>query len=177
MCTKICNVCNIEKDINDFNKYYKDKEIRRGICKYCLGYKNIKKKNDEERLERKKEVRLKYREKELKQKKEYYQKYKNDPIFMLKKRFRQRIYHYIKGNNKSKKTAEVLGCTYEEFKIHIESQFKNGMCWERLNEIHIDHITPISFATTVEEVYKLNHYTNLQPLWAKDNLTKYNKTV
>lgn len=49
------------------------------------------------------------------------------------------------------------------------------MSWDRLNEIHIDHIIPISSAETLEDVYRLNHYTNLQPLWAKDNLFKYNK--
>jgi len=59
----------------------------------------------------------------------------------------------------------------------IESQFTEDMNWDRLSEIHIDHIIPISSAETIDDLYKLNHYTNLQPLWAKDNLAKYNKII
>jgi len=110
------------------------------------------------------------------ERKRHYQKYKNDPVYALSKRLRQRIYHFIR-HFKSKKTLEILGCSYEEFKIHIETQFTEGMSWDRLNEIHIDHIIPLSSAETIEDVYKLNYYTNLQPLWAKDNLIKSNKVI
>jgi hypothetical protein len=51
------------------------------------------------------------------------------------------------------------------------------MCWENRNEWHIDHIVPLSSAKTEDEVYGLCHYTNLQPLWAKDNLQKSNKLL
>ena len=77
---------------------------------------------------------------------------------------------------KSKKTIEILGCSFEEFKIHLESKFDNKMNW--LNQgtyWHMDHIIPISSAKTEEEVYRLNHYTNFQPLYWLDNLKKSNK--
>ena len=78
--------------------------------------------------------------------------------------------------NKSTSTEEIIGCTITEFIEHLQSLFTEGMtlenhgnceeCWQ------IDHKIPISSAKTEEEIYKLNHYTNLQPLWRSDNLTK-----
>ena len=74
---------------------------------------------------------------------------------------------------------ELLGCTNEEFKDHISSQFKNGMDWDRFNngEIHIDHIKPCcTFDLTDENQLRVCfHYTNLQPLWAIDNYRKAKK--
>lgn len=77
---------------------------------------------------------------------------------------------------KTKRADEILGCSIEFFVKHLQSQFKDGMTLENHGEWHIDHIIPLSSATTEEEVLKLNHYTNLQPLWAKENIVKRNKT-
>lgn len=77
---------------------------------------------------------------------------------------------------KAAKAEEILGCTIEFFIEHLQSQFKDGMTLENHGEWHIDHIIPLSSAKTEEEVIKLNHYTNLQPLWAKENILKRNKT-
>lgn len=77
---------------------------------------------------------------------------------------------------KQKRTEEILGCTIDFFIEYLQSQFKEGMTIENHGEWHIDHIIPLSSATTEEEVIKLNHYTNLQPLWAKENIVKRNKT-
>ena len=83
----------------------------------------------------------------------------------------------IKNITKNNKTFEIIGCTPQELKEHIEKQFTEGMCWEKIGEhIHIDHIIPLSSAKTEEEIYNLCHYTNLQPLWAEDNLKK-NKNI
>ena len=108
---------------------------------------------------------------------EYYSlKKKNDPIFKLKSHYRSKL-NKILGTNKSKTTFSIIGCTPHQLKEHIESKFKEGMSWENhgLFGWHIDHIIPLSSAKTEEELYKLCHYTNLQPLWSKDNLKKSNK--
>ena len=78
---------------------------------------------------------------------------------------------------KKTKTFEILGCTFEEFKIYLESKFDSWMTWENRGlyngELNygwdIDHILPSSLAKTEEDVTKLNHYTNLQPLCSKIN--------
>jgi len=79
------------------------------------------------------------------------------------------------GFSKKTKTYNIIGCSYEDFKQYIESQFKDGMFWGNHGKWHYDHIIPISSAITEEDVIKLNHYTNFQPLWALDNIKKSNK--
>ena len=78
---------------------------------------------------------------------------------------------------KSKKTSEILGTDYETFKMHMESQFKDNMSWDNYGEWHIDHIIPLASANTEEELIKLFHYTNTQPLWAEENLSKGSKIL
>ena len=80
-----------------------------------------------------------------------------------------------RGLGKTSRTHEYLGCTYGEFAIHIESLFKDGMNWTNRHLWQLDHIEPISRAVTEEDVRRLSHYTNLQPLWAEDNNRKSNK--
>jgi hypothetical protein len=81
-----------------------------------------------------------------------------------------------KFTTKSKKTIEILGCSFDEFKSYLESKFDEKMNWENQGTYwHMDHIIPISSAQTEEDVYRLNHYTNFQPLYWLDNLKKSNK--
>jgi hypothetical protein len=81
--------------------------------------------------------------------------------------------------NKQARTEEILGADYETVKLHIESKFTEGMTWSNhgLYGWHIDHITPLATATCEQDIIRLNHYTNLQPLWAKDNLSKGKKIL
>ena len=69
----------------------------------------------------------------------------------------------------------MLGLNLAGFKSYMESKFQDGMTWENYGQWHIDHIKPISLATTEQEVMELNNYNNLQPLWAVDNIKKSNK--
>ena len=99
---------------------------------------------------------------------------KEDPFHRLKVRTRIMVLNALtrRGYSKRTKTQEVLGCGWQFFLAHIERQFLPGMGWENRHLWHIDHITPLSAATTEEEVLALNHFTNLRPIWAKDNLQK-----
>lgn len=81
------------------------------------------------------------------------------------------------GFTKKSKIQDILGCSYNEFKVYIESKFTEGMNWENRKEWHLDHIIPISWAKTEEEIIKLNHFTNFQPLWAIENMKKGNRYV
>jgi hypothetical protein len=109
--------------------------------------------------------------------KKQYEKEKReiDPIYRLSMNVRNRINKFLKLNNitKQNKTFDIVGCSPKFLKEHIENQFKEGMSLHLIGKrIHIDHIIPLSFAKTEEEILKLCHYTNLQPLWAEDNLKK-----
>jgi hypothetical protein len=101
---------------------------------------------------------------------------------MLKKSIRGLIYGSFKrGANgifqKDTTTEDILGCSIEFFTQYLQSQFTEGMTLENHGKWHIDHIIPISSAKTEDEVYLLCHYTNFQPLWARDNLIKKNKII
>lgn len=99
---------------------------------------------------------------------------KTNDLYRIKSNLRRRINRYIK--NKSKSTQEILGISYEEFLIYIQSKFTEGMSIDKLgHEIHIDHIIPLSSAKSEKELYELCHHTNLQPLWSNDNLIKGSK--
>ena len=130
---------------------------QKNLEKLRIKNQKYKKENNDKIKESKK---IKYKEKML-----------FDPVFLCKERIRGLIIISVKkqGYTKKSKTFEILGCEYDFFKNYIEAQFKKGMQWDN---IHLDHIKPISIAKTEKEVIELNHYTNFQPLFAKDNLQK-----
>lgn len=108
--------------------------------------------------------------------------YKNridsDPLFRLKSCIRSLISTSFRKSfsKKAKKTIEILGCSFEEFKIYIENMFDMYMSWDNyVIYWQLDHIRPISWAKNEKELYELNHYTNFKPLYWKDNLDKSNK--
>ena len=106
-------------------------------------------------------------------------KLKNDPNFKIKMQLGHRIYMALKVNgiSKSRRTMKLLGCTVAELWKHLESKFQPGMTRENYGKWHVDHIKPCALfdLTKPEEQAKCFHYTNLQPLWAKDNIRKGKK--
>lgn len=99
---------------------------------------------------------------------------KNDPVYVLMRRERVRVYDALKGIRKAARTETLLGCSYEFFRGYIEGKFVENMGWHNIGEWHIDHIRPLaSFdLSDVEQQKQAFHYTNQQPLWAMDNLKK-----
>ena len=102
---------------------------------------------------------------------------KIDPIFKLRCHVRKMICKAIArgGYIKNSRTEEILGCSFNEFQKYIQDKFLSGMYWNNHGAWHIDHKMPLASAKSEEELIKLNHFTNLQPLWAKDNLAKGTK--
>ena len=102
-----------------------------------------------------------------------------DELFRLKCRVRSSISKTLKrfNVNKNDKTSDILGCSFEEFKIYLESKFEPWMNWDNYGKYNgtpnygwdIDHIEPLSSAKTEESVLQLCNYTNLQPLCSKIN--------
>lgn len=97
---------------------------------------------------------------------------KNKPAFLFRLLV-SRIPKIIKKSLDGCSTEEKLGYTIEEFKNHIEKKFKDGMTWENHGEWHIDHIKPVQYFIENNIDYRnINKIENLQPLWAKENLSK-----
>lgn len=101
----------------------------------------------------------------------------SDPLFKLVMSMRSRMNLFIKRSkfNKNARTFKLIGCAPSELRDHLQKQFKLGMNWKNHGEWHIDHIKPLSSAKSEEEMNKLFHYSNLQPLWALENLKKRDK--
>ena len=106
------------------------------------------------------------------------QRHKENPLSKAKDLFRGLVYKAFSriGKNKPTNTLELLGCDWKEAKAHIESLFKEGMTWEKHGEWHIDHIRPVT-SFTEEDMHLMNHISNLQPLWAHENLKKSDKIL
>jgi hypothetical protein len=105
-------------------------------------------------------------------------RFSSDPLFKLKYQIRTRIGTALKryGGKKTTGTTELIGCTVDEYRAHIESLWLPGMSWQNygLKGWHIDHKKPCaSFDfSNPEEIKKCFHFSNTQPLWHFDNLSK-----
>lgn len=135
-----------------------------------------------EQSDRGKEWRQSWQESNKKRRHDIRQdRFKNDINYRLIASIRGRVAHAIKSqqSTKSRKTIALLGCSIEQARQHIENQFQDGMTWENYGyrTWHIDHIIPLSSfdLTSEEEQRKAFHYTNLQPLSARENMKKGSK--
>jgi len=158
---KKCEECG-----NNFNAIVSNQVFCSNECKYKTQYRRRKESGD------------------IKYDSEYYRKYTkerrdNDPQYNMIGRIRHRTREAIKqgGFTKRSKTYEMLGCDWEIFKEYIENKFVDGMGWDNMNEWDLDHIYPLSWCSTIDELEIYSHYTNLQPLWRKDNQDKRDKFI
>jgi hypothetical protein len=200
MKTKICSNCKKEKLINEFYKRKDSNSKFRSQCKECFRiYLEI---NKGEIKKRHHTYYLTHREKIKKQVHTYYIKNKKiifkkaaiyinkrskiDLNFKLKNNLRKRIWDALRGDFKSEHTMELIGCSIEFLKKHLTKHFKLGMSWQNygagwngkgMKEWHVDHIKPCANfdLSKPEEQRKCFNYTNLQPLWAKENIKKDDK--
>lgn len=173
------------KEYRENNKEY-FKEYKKGYYQNNKEYFKEWRENNEERrkeyYQNNKEKSKKYRENNKEYQKEYIKEYikkrrKIDPLYKMSVNLRTRTWFAFKnkGYKKNTKTQEMLGVDWEVCKAHIERQFTIGMNWDNQGKWHIDHIIPLASANTEEGLIKLCHYSNLQPLWAEDNLKKSDK--
>jgi hypothetical protein len=183
--TKICKKCGIEKEYCEFNKDKYSKDGFRYRCRQCTKseYKNFYYSNLEREIER--QVSYQRNNKETINKKRndrHRNRYKNDILYKLKITLRNRMKNYLNQKNidlEIDRTYKVIGCTPKELKLHLEKQFEEDMSWENYGHTgwHIDHIIPLFLAETKEDVFRLSHYSNLQPLWCDENYKKGKKIL
>lgn len=198
---KKCGKCKELKPVAMFGKHSRHSDGLQSHCKMCKAAKDkayhkanrdrIKKKAHDYYLNHKDVIVSRVRKYEVDNREtvaikrsEYYQANKGrwsqynkerskiDPVFSLKLTMRKAICKVMSGKHKSKRSEEIIGCSYVELKNYIESQFEPWMSWENKGLYNrtmnygwdIDHIIPLCTAKTEEDIYRLNHYTNLRPL-------------
>jgi hypothetical protein len=184
---KTCKDCKI-KIIQDYKKKHyelnKDRykelhaKYRKEHDKELKEYFRQRRINESEELKEKARIRYQQNKKQINKKS--LERRKNNPKEKLSHALRNRILKVLNGISKSKKTIELLGCSIEECKEHIQNKFRDQMSWKNHGTYwHIDHIIPCaSFdLENEEEQKKCFHYTNLQPLTAKENLSKGKKIL
>jgi|TARA_Y100000296_G_scaffold49571_1_gene56801 hypothetical protein len=167
-----CRKANLARSIKF---YWKNRE------KICL---KRKKYHDEYRIKNREILRIRnniaYKNRDKIERRTYYRKYtrdrcKEDICFRIIRIQRTRVYQILKGQKKSAPTLKLLGVPSLKFLWqHLERQFQSGMTKENYGKWHVDHIIPCaSFDfSDPEQQKKCFHYTNLQPLWAFDNMSK-----
>lgn len=106
------------------------------------------------------------------------ERYNSDPLFRIRVSLHRRFGMAVLKNHRGSSVMELVGCSLENLRAHLESKFKDGMAWSNhgcgKGMWHIDHIYPCaSFdLTDREQQEKCFHYTNLQPLWWFENIAK-----
>jgi hypothetical protein len=194
---KQCSKCGLEKEESEFNRenicnscrreYHRkyDKKYRKSVKRvdylkryYRFGeyHKSV------ERIEYLKEY---YKsDKYIIYQRKYQRKYQksrycSDIQYKLSKVLRVRLSHALKGNFKVCSAVKDLGCTIVELKVYLEERFQPGMTWENYGEWELDHKYPLSKVDLIdrEQLLRVCHYTNLQPLWKLDNIRKGDKVL
>ena len=179
---KICTRCQLLKPLDEFHAAPGRPQGKHSHCKICRN-KTI---NKYQKARYSKDPSFKDKAKANVKKCQSTHEYKEhrnlmarlrsqtDTDFCLRKRLRSRLWDALQGNIKSGKTFELLGCSFKNFKLYLESKFLPGMSWDNYGDWHIDHIKPCASydLSLPEQQTRCFHYLNLQPLWAKDNLSK-----
>ena len=181
---KKCGTCNIEKELTEFHRAKKSYDGRQSKCRTCCSdyRKKWVKDNPKYHKEYLKKYQPEYQKKYFQDNKEYILKRRinylnNNKLARLTYRLRLRTSAAFTAMNykKDSTTAKLLGADFQIVYNYIENLFTDDMSWEKFKYIHIDHKIPLCSARNERELRQLCHYTNLQPLWAIDNLRKGSK--
>ncbi len=201
-CSKKCSLISRKKYLKNYhNDYFKTEYGKIYKIKAINKY---EKKDSTKKLKKKYRQTQNYKESKIKHKKtnkyfltlkkyqatDLYKKYRRnydkdrrveDPLYRLKVIIRSRFINFLKTKNmrKTNKTFKIVGCTPEFLKKYLEEKFKLGMSWRNhsLRGWHIDHKIPLSSAKNLDDIERLMHYTNLQPMWGSENIRKSNKII
>ena len=175
---KICSKCDTSKSLDMFYRDSLTEDGRQARCKTCRG----KDRKESQKTLKYQENQKAYRQTEIFKK--YQREYKRNLHLhninaKISARLRIRTNHAIRGRFKPGSAIKDLSCSVEFLREYLESKWQPGMTWENygVHGWHIDHIIPLdSFDLTDREQFlKAVHYTNLQPLWALDNILKGNR--
>jgi hypothetical protein len=181
---KTCSKCKLEKPTEEFAKKQTSSDGLYYWCRACCA--EHKKLNKAKVAVGKKKWADKNRDKVNAACSKWFEKnrdkksatnrlrYNNNLNSRLASVLRSRLAHAIRSNTRAGSAVRDLGCSLDEFRVYIAALFLPGMSWENWAKDgwHIDHIIPLSSAETPQTLITLCHYTNLQPLWAHDNLIK-----
>lgn len=177
---KTCKTCLQTKPLEYFYKSLSNKDGLNKSCKECVKNKVREyKKNNKEKIKIYKEKYRLLNKDKINNRRRSYSKNKKaqDPLYKMICNIRSRTSKIFRDYDNQLSNIKMLGCSKEEARRHIEDQFIGEMSWDNYGEWHVDHIIPLSSAKTKEDLINLSHYTNLQPLWALDNLKKSNKIL
>jgi hypothetical protein len=179
---KLCKTCNVTKEYSCFYKRGETSYQHKCIdceTKYKLANKErIANYKSNHYLNNKESYLKKAKESKKRNNKAWYKKYYTEyPEKRIVLNMRNRISSLLRGEIKNDTTINLLGCNVQTLKKHLQSNFTKGMKWNNYGMWHVDHIIPCAkFDLKNEEEQKICfHYTNLQPLWAKDNCSKQDK--
>lgn len=179
---KTCTLCEASKTLEYFDKQYGGRFGVKAVCKECrkIYSKKYRTENNEKCVAATKLWRQEnYREVYSRKWERHNERMQSDPLYKLTMLVRRRTYSAFRRTSWRKEgTRKLIGCSFDTAKKHIEALFTEGMSWNKVGcEIHIDHKIPLASAKTKAELIALCHYTNLQPLWALDNIRKGCKII
>ena len=168
---KTCTKCKFPKELDDFYKSKKTADGRTSWCRLCMKASNQRwhDANVERHRQMNKACYSVHKEQKHQRRME---RLHTDPKVRLIHNMRARL-HDALGHDRAS-TRELVGCTAGELKRHLEAQFQAGMSWDNYGAWHVDHTTPLVKMNVAdpESIRAFCHYTNLQPLWAEENLSK-----
>lgn len=167
---KMCSICRQPKSLENYHKNSGKRDGYDTRCKSCMKTYYISRRTE----------KLTYQKQyDKRNRKRIHTRRMKNPDYRIADSIRRRLRNVLKNNWDSSKYIDYLGCSIPELRKHLEDRFEDGMNWENYGEWHIDHIRALSLFdfSKEEDLQTACHYTNLQPLWAMDNITKSNKII